>query len=71
LLQHDFCQKGTAALGHPYGPNDGRGIDKSMDGGRSFQKVLYKDENTGGNDVDIDPANPQKQDPRVTTPRSP
>ena len=29
-----------------------------LDGGRTFQKVLYKDENTGGNDVDIDPSNP-------------
>jgi photosystem II stability/assembly factor-like uncharacterized protein len=49
----------VAALGHPYGPNEERGIFRSTDGGRSFQKVLYKDENTGGNDVDIDPANPQ------------
>ena len=45
--------------GHPYGPNDERGIYRSTDGGRSFQKVLSKDENTGGNDVDIDPANPE------------
>jgi cyclophilin family peptidyl-prolyl cis-trans isomerase/photosystem II stability/assembly factor-like uncharacterized protein len=48
----------VAALGHPYGPNAERGIFRSIDGGRSFQKVLYKDENVGGNDVDIDPANP-------------
>jgi photosystem II stability/assembly factor-like uncharacterized protein len=48
----------VAALGHPYGPNEERGIFRSIDGGRSFQKVLYKDENTGGNDVDIDPSNP-------------
>ncbi len=47
----------VAALGHPYGPNPERGIFRSTDGGRTFQKVLYKDENTGGNDVDIDPAN--------------
>ena len=47
-----------AALGHPYGPNEERGIFRSTDGGKTFQKVLYKDENTGGNDVDIDPANP-------------
>ena len=31
---------------------------RSLDGGRTFQKVLYKDENTGANDVDIDPSNP-------------
>jgi photosystem II stability/assembly factor-like uncharacterized protein len=48
----------VAALGHPYGPNEERGIFRSTDGGKSFQKVLYKDENTGGNDVDVDPANP-------------
>ncbi|HVJ28489.1 MAG TPA: hypothetical protein VM493_13160, partial [Vicinamibacterales bacterium] len=49
----------VAALGHPYGPNEERGIFRSTDGGRSFEKVLYKDENTGGNDVDIDPSNPE------------
>jgi photosystem II stability/assembly factor-like uncharacterized protein len=48
----------VAVAGHPYGPNDERGIFRSTDGGQSFQKVLFKDENTGGNDVDIDPANP-------------
>jgi photosystem II stability/assembly factor-like uncharacterized protein len=49
----------VAALGHPYGPNEERGIYRSSDGGRTFERVLYIDENTGGNDVDIDPANPQ------------
>jgi photosystem II stability/assembly factor-like uncharacterized protein len=48
----------VAALGHPYGPNEERGIYRSTDGGRTFQKVLSKDANTGGNDVDIDPVNP-------------
>jgi len=48
----------VAALGHPYGPNEERGIFRSLDGGRTFRKVLYKDENTGGNDVDIDPVDP-------------
>jgi photosystem II stability/assembly factor-like uncharacterized protein len=48
----------VAVLGHPYGPNQERGIFRSTDGGQSFQKVLYKDENTGGKDVDIDPSNP-------------
>ena len=48
----------VAVAGHPYGPNEERGIFRSTDGGKSFQKVLYKDENTGGNDVDIDPSNP-------------
>ena len=49
----------VAALGHPYGPNEERGIFRSTDGGRTFEKVLYKDENTGGNDVDIDPVEPE------------
>ena len=48
----------VAVAGHPYGPNQERGIFRSTDGGQSFQKVLFKDANTGGNDVDIDPSNP-------------
>jgi len=48
----------VAALGHPYGPNPERGIFRSTDGGASFQKVLFKDDYTSGNDVCIDPANP-------------
>ncbi len=48
----------VAVAGHPYGPNEERGIFRSADGGQSFQKVLFKDVNTGGNDVDIDPSNP-------------
>ena len=47
----------VAALGHPYGPNEERGIFRSLDGGQSFQKVLYKDENTGGVDLAFDPTN--------------
>jgi photosystem II stability/assembly factor-like uncharacterized protein len=48
----------VAVLGHPYGPNAERGIFRSTDGGQSFQKVLFKDENTGGDDVALDPRNP-------------
>ncbi len=48
----------AAVLGHPFGPNPERGIFRSTDGGRSWKKVLYRDENTGGCDVEIDPANP-------------
>jgi photosystem II stability/assembly factor-like uncharacterized protein len=48
----------VAALGHPYGPNAQRGIFRSTDGGKTFQKVLYRDEYTSGNDVRIDPRNP-------------
>ncbi|MEO8448526.1 MAG: glycoside hydrolase [Gemmatimonadota bacterium] len=48
----------VAVLGHPYGPNDERGVFRSTDGGETFQKVLYKDENTGAVDVVLDPKNP-------------
>jgi photosystem II stability/assembly factor-like uncharacterized protein len=48
----------VAALGHPYGPNTERGIFRSTDGGRTFQKVLYKDEYTSADDVRIDPSDP-------------
>jgi photosystem II stability/assembly factor-like uncharacterized protein len=47
----------VAALGHAYGPNAERGVFRSTDGGRSWQKVLYKDENTGAIDVAFDPRN--------------
>src|SRR5882757_9280074 len=49
----------VAVQGHPYGPNKERGIFRSLDGGKSFEKVLYKDENTGGADLAMDPGNPQ------------
>ena len=48
----------AAVLGHPYGPNEERGIFRSTDGGKTFEKVLYKDAYTSGNDVHIDPRNP-------------
>src|SRR5580692_9725576 len=38
----------VAALGHPYGPNPERGVFRTTDGGKTWDKVLYKDENTGG-----------------------
>src|SRR5216684_4297485 len=47
----------VAALGHPYGPNTERGIFRTTDGGKNWEKVLYKDENTGGIDVAFDPHN--------------
>src|SRR5271157_1948460 len=49
----------VAAQGHPYGPNPERGIFRSLDGGQTFQKVLYKDENVGGMDLVFDPRNSQ------------
>ncbi|HEX4546517.1 MAG TPA: hypothetical protein VH110_09155 [Candidatus Acidoferrum sp.] len=49
----------VAAQGHPYGPNAERGVFRSNDGGQTFQKVLYQDENTGAADLAFDPSNPQ------------
>ncbi len=56
---HDPNRLFAAVLGHPYGPNPQRGIFRSTDGGKTWEKVLYKDDNTGAYDVDIDPSNPQ------------
>lgn len=48
----------VAALGHLWGPNDERGVFRSIDGGRTWQRVLFVDRDTGANDLVIDPANP-------------
>jgi photosystem II stability/assembly factor-like uncharacterized protein len=48
----------AAVLGHPYGPNEERGLYRSSDGGQTWQRVIYKNENTGASDVEIDPTNP-------------
>ncbi|MDX6710037.1 MAG: hypothetical protein QOH96_1053, partial [Blastocatellia bacterium] len=47
----------VAVLGHPYGPNTERGVFRSENGGKTFQKVLYKDENTGAVALAFDPVN--------------
>lgn len=47
----------VAALGHPYGANAERGVYRTTDGGSTWQKVLYIDENTGAIQVTIDPSN--------------
>ncbi|HXW76534.1 MAG TPA: hypothetical protein VEJ20_03915, partial [Candidatus Eremiobacteraceae bacterium] len=49
----------VAVLGHGYGPNSERGIYRSVDGGAHWQRVLYKDENTGAVDLAMDPHDPQ------------
>jgi photosystem II stability/assembly factor-like uncharacterized protein len=48
----------VAALGHQYGPNTQRGVFKSTDGGATWSRVLYKDQNTGAIDLALDPADP-------------
>ena len=48
----------VAGLGHPYGPNTERGIFRTTNGGATWERVLYVDENTGGVQVELDPTNP-------------
>jgi photosystem II stability/assembly factor-like uncharacterized protein len=48
----------VAALGHAFGPNDERGIFRTADGGKTWQRVLFRDHDTGGIDVAFDPRNP-------------
>jgi photosystem II stability/assembly factor-like uncharacterized protein len=47
----------VAALGHVYGPNPDRGIFRSTDGGTTWKKVLFKNDNVGAIDVRVDPTN--------------
>ncbi len=49
----------VAALGHPYGDNEERGVFRSKDGGNTWQKVLYVGANTGAADLIIDKTNPK------------
>ncbi len=49
----------VAAVGHLFGPNPDRGLYKSSDGGKTWRKSKYIDENTGFTDVAIDPKNPR------------
>jgi photosystem II stability/assembly factor-like uncharacterized protein len=53
---HDPNRLFVAVAGHPYGPNPERGVYRSTDGGQTFQKVLYKDDNIGACDVKVDPS---------------
>ncbi|MGH8275899.1 MAG: WD40/YVTN/BNR-like repeat-containing protein, partial [Steroidobacteraceae bacterium] len=48
----------VAALGHVFGPNEERGIFRTGDGGKTWQRVLFRDRDTGGIDVVFDPHNP-------------
>jgi len=49
----------VAALGHPYGPNAERGVFRSTDGGKSWRKVLGKDDDTGAIDLAFEPGKPE------------
>jgi len=48
----------VAATGHEWTPNEDRGLFKTSDGGKTWTKVLYVDENTGAYDVVLDPGDP-------------
>jgi photosystem II stability/assembly factor-like uncharacterized protein len=48
----------VAAMGHLFGPNAERGVFKSSDGGRTWRKTLFVDENTGATEIVVHPANP-------------
>ncbi|HZS44163.1 MAG TPA: glycosyl hydrolase [Blastocatellia bacterium] len=48
----------VAAFGHPYGPNEERGVFRSKDGGKTWQKVLYRNNRVGAVDLTIDRNNP-------------
>ena len=49
----------VAALGHAFGPNGERGVFRSKDGGRNWEKVLFRSEKAGAADLSMDPNNPR------------
>ena len=48
----------VAALGHPYAPNPDRGVFRSRDGGKSWNKILFRNDSTGAVDLSLDPNEP-------------
>ena len=49
----------VAATGHEWNPNEERGLFKTTDGGKTWNKILYVDQNTGVSDIVLDPRNPE------------
>src|SRR5262249_44520781 len=49
----------ACALGHAYGAQPERGVFRTLDGGRNWERVLFVDENTGCSDLAMDPRNPR------------
>ncbi|HCM75194.1 MAG TPA: glycoside hydrolase [Cytophagales bacterium] len=49
----------VAGLGHPYGANEMRGVFRTTNGGKSWEKVFYINHNTGAIQIEFDPTNPQ------------
>ncbi len=50
----------ACALGHAYGPQPERGVFRTTDGGKNWERVLFVDENTGCSELAMDPKNPRK-----------
>ena len=50
----------ACALGHAYGPQPERGVFRTTDGGKTWDRVLFVDENTGCSEIAMDPSNPRK-----------
>lgn len=49
----------VAAIGHAFGPNAERGVFRTVDGGKSWKKILFLDDSTGATDLSMDPTNPR------------
>jgi photosystem II stability/assembly factor-like uncharacterized protein len=49
----------VAGMGHPYGPSEQRGVSRTTNGGRTWEKVLYTDHDTGASVVELDPSDPR------------
>ena len=49
----------VAALGHPSAPNPERGVFKSTDGGKTWRKILFRNDSTGAIDLSMDPNHPE------------
>ena len=56
---HNAAVVFVAVMGHTYGPQQERGVYRTRDGGKTWERVLFVDENTGAIDVVMDPANPK------------
>ncbi|UCE70164.1 MAG: glycosyl hydrolase [Flavobacteriaceae bacterium] len=50
----------AAALGHTYGPQQERGVFKTTDGGETWERIFFVDENTGAAELAMDPLNPDR-----------
>ncbi len=49
----------VAAIGHAFGPNPERGVFRTLDGGKTWKKVLFVNDSTGAQDLSMDPSNPR------------